>query len=335
MKKKSFIQLYRGIFVLAISAIAFTSCKKIVDGGGGTSGGTTSDPDYLKKLLAYKKSKHPMMVGYFNQAEMVGTAGYEHASLRNVPDSVDIVDIFATVDDTNKDMLAKKEVIQKDIKILQQKGTKVVVNVWLTRCFTNFKNGTVAYQHNATDYAKWAKQVYDYYQDWGFDGIDVDMEPGIVYNNTQNKGLLDALAKYYGPKSPEGKLFIFDTDGALGIDIFNNTYTNYNQIYFQAYNRSGDRWWGKPADLTKEMNTYGSKIGNDNFFAIVNGEGDSAGWKVNSYFGGTRVQIVEYAQWAIDNKAGGAGAYGLNYDYKNSNYVNVKAAITLMNPPKP
>lgn len=28
---------------------------------------------------------------------------------------------------------------------------------------------------------------------WGFDGIDVDMEPGIIYNQQQIEGLLKAL----------------------------------------------------------------------------------------------------------------------------------------------
>lgn len=54
MRTKPFIQLYKGIFVLVISVIAFSSCKKITDAGG-TTGGTTSDPNYLKNLLAYKK----------------------------------------------------------------------------------------------------------------------------------------------------------------------------------------------------------------------------------------------------------------------------------------
>jgi hypothetical protein len=298
-----------------------------------------SGENYLKNLNAYKNSDHKKLVGYFNDLEKSVSADsstVKYGNLRLVPDSVDMVDIFTHMGKGKTILWNNFDKIKADIQYLQKRGTKVVNCVWLTDFQDWYKNpdGTPIYNHNEADYDRFAKRVYDYFNEWGLDGIDVDMEPEIIYNQQQTEGLLKALSKYFGPKSGNDKLFIFDTDQTSGtiFEIFKNTAGYYNQVIFQGYNCSGDRWWGDENDMTKVVNQYGAFIGNKNVFFLTNGEKTCA-WSTNSDFGNNTL-IQGYALWALKNDVGGVGAYGFNKDYNNNNYSNIRKAISTMNPPK-
>lgn len=322
---------------LAVAGL-LTGCQKNDEKINSSIGGsrimrvdaTDSIGQYID-LRKYKQSDHALMVGYFNELEKTGTPGYEYTNLRNVPDSVDIVDLFLNMSRGNKQVWSKKDVIKKDIMLLQAKGTKVVNCVWLND-FDGYKHADgTPYKHNEKDYALFADSLYTYFSEWGLDGIDIDMEPAIIYPKAQTQGLLQAISKRFGPKSGNNNLFIFDTDRTWGdvADIFGSTYENYSYLFFQAYNCSGDFWIGNQSDLTKVMDQYGGKIGGKKFLAITNGQKRCA-WEPSSQFGGNKAALLAYADWCKKNGAGGIGVYGLNYDYKNNNYATVRAAISLL-----
>lgn len=287
---------------------------------------------YLENLKAYKNSPHPLMAGYFNKLEETGDN--QLANLSNIPDSVDIVDIFTNMHRSNETLWVKKDAIKKDIARLQEKGTKVVNCFWMTD-YERYKHADgTPLGDNEKDYALFADSVYFYSSEWGLDGIDMDMEPGIIYSKTKTIGILNALSKRFGPRSGNKNLFVFDTDQRSGtsiFNIFNETMGNYSYVFFQAYNCPGDAWHGDSAELTATMNSYTKNFNKEKFLAFANGQSRCA-WDINNFSGGKRPQIVEYADWAVKNKAGGVGIYGINYDYNNNNYQNVKAAIKLMNP---
>jgi len=297
-------------------------------------GKTTADgvSHYLENLKAYKASPHPLMAGYFNKLEETGDQKF--SNLGNIPDSVDIVDIFTNMHRSNEKLWAKKDAIKKDIALLQEKGTKVVNGFWMTD-YTRYKHADgTPLGDNEKDYAFFADSIYFYCAEWGLDGIDIDMEPDIIYPKAKTIGILNALSKRFGPQSRNKNLFIFDTDQRSGspiYNIFNETKTNYDYVFFQAYNCSGDAWYGDSAVLTATMNSYTKNFDKKKFLAFTNGQKTCA-WDISNFSGGSRAQIIEYADWAVKNKAGGIGVYGINYDYNNNNYQNVKAAIKLMNP---
>lgn len=307
---------------------SLTKSKNAVSFSAVNSVATAND-----RLIAYKNSPHKLTVGYFNQLEKTGDLNFDHASLLNVPDSVDIVDVFATIDDTNKDMLKKKAIIQKDIKSLRAKGTQVVVNVWLSRALENFKkDGKTKYKNNDKDYAIWAKQVYDYYKDWDFDGIDIDMEDGLFPTDAkQLQRIYNALSKYFGPKSGTGKLFIVDTNvdanslsnSGLSKDFVN---ANLNYIFIQDYFGSEDGTDSKIDGYTS--NGYPFKnimdIAADFESSYNSSSTDSGPLRLKKYY--TNSEYI--------NKVGGFGAYGLNYDQKQKNKYT-RAMIQTLNPAKP
>ncbi|MET3878434.1 glycoside hydrolase family 18 [Chitinophaga sp. OAE865] len=326
----------RAALAVTLFAVTFASCTQI----------STEKPQpvdstaiYLKKLNEYKKSDHKKFVGYFNGLEKSVSADstrYMYSNLRLVPDSVDVVDIFTHMGKGNKELWNNFDKIKADINYLQKRGTKVVNCVWLTDFQDWHKNadGTPVYNHNEADYDKFAKLVYDYFTEWGLDGIDVDMEPELIYSKEQTKGLLKALSKYFGPKSGNNISFIFDTDQTSGtiFQIFNDTYSYYNNVIFQGYNCAGDRWSGNQNMMTGVVNQYGKLIGNKNVFFLTNGEKPCA-WNVNSALGKNTL-IEEYALWALKTDVGGIGAYGFNLDYNNNKYSNVRKSIATMNSPQ-
>nr|WP_295874808.1 glycoside hydrolase family 18 [uncultured Chitinophaga sp.] len=313
-------------------ALSITSCTK--QGADKIIGQAAMDgtSHHLENLKAYKSGPHPLMAGYFNKLEETGEQGF--ASLRNIPDSVDIVDIFTNMHRSNEKLWAKKDAIKKDIALLKEKGTKVVNGFWMTD-YERYKHADgTPLGDNEKDYALFADSVYFYSVEWGLDGVDMDMEPFIIYPKAKTIGILNALSKRFGPQSGNKNLFIFDTDQKSGseiFNIFNETKANYDYVFFQSYNCHGDYWHGDAAALTATMDSYTKNFDKKKFLAFTNGQKTCA-WDMSNFSGGKRAQIVEYADWAVKNKAGGVGIYGINYDYNNNNYQNVKAAIKLMNP---
>lgn len=318
--------------ILIGCALSVLSCTKSGINKIPVDAATDRPPLSPENLKGYKSSPHLLMAGYFNKLEDTGER--EMSNLRNVPDNVDIVDIFTNMHPSNEKLWKKKDVVKKDIALLRAKGTKVVNCFWMTD-YERYKHADgTPLGDNEKDYALFADSVYFYATEWGLDGIDMDMEPGIIYPKAKTIGILNALSKRFGPRSGNNNIFIFDTDQRSGseiFNIFNETVANYSYLFFQAYNCPGDAWYGNAQTLTATMDSYTKNFSKEKFLAFTNGESGCA-WQTSNFSGGNNPQIVEYADWAAKNKAGGVGVYGINYDYNNNKYQNVKAAMRFMNP---
>lgn len=342
MKTKPFINLGKGLLILVISTIFFSSCKKITDGTG-SGGGTKSDADYLKNLLAYKSSAHQIYLGYLVAD---GNDPAAATSMLNVPDSVDIVIAFAGWD---KDA--------SHWKTLQAKGTKILTCTFPGNdaFYDGSAKDTTTTQKtslsSASTYDHWAKAMYDkFITGMGWDGIDVDIETGTFGGDapaSNAKAVLQSVAKYFGPNALTGNLtkagqkpiFIYDTDvdvagGSLG---YNTIYTpfksNYTYVNFQSYVGGSRRWGGSTtADLTPLLNMFDKTklivLTNGDEFKYPNGSEDTPGGDAKA-----TKWLWDIAGWAKTNKTGGVGAYRMSRDYNHTPVFNSsRQAIQIMNP---
>lgn len=317
MRKKNKLNVM-GLWLLAfVLPFLISSCQKneslkvgSLPGKKAQAAVSTSD------LIAYKNSPHALSVGYYS---VTGTGWFD------IPDSVDIVDNWGggPFNDTTD--------FQRIRQIQETKGTRVIHCAWPPN-----ENNTQA------SYDKW---VVDHYNQIilqaGMDGMDLDMEYGLLNQmSTANRvAFMNSVIKYFGksatvtvPRTGKKPLLVFGTDGSIGTSLLNQFASNVDYVMFQAYSDSPNYWWGSLAKLTTDMGSYNAG-NNSKFIAVANGESGSA-WKVNTTTGGSRAQIIEYANWCKQNSAGGVGAYHQETDFRNSPpYTFTKQTIQIMNSP--
>ncbi|WP_316804119.1 RICIN domain-containing protein [Pedobacter nototheniae] len=328
-----------GMAVLAVFTV-FYACKK--DGpekketllnANGNAIAVTNVSNFTS-LIAYKNSTHIKTVGYFNGVTRVVTPDYYN--LRNIPDSVDIVNVFTrfvslgnlkrgsrTPGATGEDAKSLTEIIA-DVDYLQERGTKVVETQFLSEIFDAYKNAakTAKWQNTPEDYAGYAKAVSDSLNVWGFDGIDLDIEPGFSVGNltiAQQEAYVNAFAKYFGPTSGTGKLLIVDTNvgfSTLGYSM--QTLNKVDYIYIQDY-------FGSQSSSDDKIDGYIANGYPSNKIMLISADFES------SYSSGTTRLKQYYTNSKYSGKVGGFGAYGFNFD-KQSNYKNTNDQIKYFNP---
>jgi hypothetical protein len=306
----------------------------------------------LDSLNAYKNSNHLLFIGF-----LVGDGNDPAAStnLLNVPDSVDIVELFSGYDNDSTHWRA-----------LQAKGTKIVRCEFPSSAYfdhsvkdpatlapgyvrppginPNTPTSTSTYEHYARD------KYVQYITQNKWDGIDIDIESGTFGGDvpaSNAKTFLLAIAKYFGPNCtsctvlPGGKkpMFLYDTDvssssGNLG---YSNIYTpyksNYDYALFQAYTGGNRAWTGTGVgNFPPLIAAYGI----DKFIPLENGDQ----WK---YPDGGQDQppngdanatssLLSYATWCKANNGKGIGAYRMSRDYNHVPpfYVS-RSCIQIMN----
>lgn len=297
---------------------------------------------YLEDLREYKKTKHPVMFGWFNAWSSVTPGDY--ANLTLIPDSMDIVSIWGNC--FNLD--AKR---QEQMKVVQSKGTKVIVG-WIIE---NVGNGIGNRAKNEwssdpeTGIKEYAQAIVDSVAKYGYDGFDIDYEPSyaspfkggnhcgdwITGNWEKNKPIiscqkddnkeyenlffrtlragLDELTK------KDGKERILNINGSIHW-LSKDVVDCFNYFVAQAYNQSYSRW-------TSEAT---SRLGNDIKDKIIYTESFE-----NKP--GNRANFMKYADFVVTDLqgvAGGIGAYHINEDsFDGNQYRNVRKAISRMNPP--
>ena len=178
------------------------------------------DEAYYEALRAYKASEHSVAFGWFS-GWGEGSANMS-ATLSAVPDSMDIISLW----DNQRNLTEAKK---KDLEYVQKvKGTKVVVCAFVN----NIGDGYTPPEHNGSieekkefwgwidgdneaiqsAIAKYAKAISDTLYKYGYDGFDIDYEPGgeLDKNMTYFGWLVRELSNYFGPKSSTGRLFLID-----------------------------------------------------------------------------------------------------------------------------
>mgnify|MGYP004557413481 FL=1 len=284
------------------------------------------DNAYYEALRAYKQTKHKLAFGWYGSWTATG-ASYQ-TRLQSAPDSMDIISIWSQWHSLTKEQ-------QEDMRAVQEiKGTKVTYTIFLNNLPDEFKvNGETTDEGIETWAAAYCR---DSIAKYGYDGIDIDYEPGygavgefVGHDNEQFKKVILAMSKYVGPKSGTGKLLIID---GVPYAVHKELAEYFDYGIVQAYQSSGY------TDLQNRFNQAYAKgwkpeqyIFAENFESYWKNGGVNhrtrEGEVVNSLLGMARFNPTQ-------GFAGGFGAYHMEYEYGRSDmpYMYMRKAIQDVNP---
>ncbi|QNK62148.1 hypothetical protein H7F33_16605 [Pedobacter sp. PAMC26386] len=324
-EKKTKLRVLTIAIIAGCFALLQTSCKKL-EGLGGGGGGKSKK---FEALIAYKKSPHQIMAGYYRTwGDSLVENNSGQRTMLQIPDSVDIVNVFA--DYTAPDHKYWTVLKDKYIPYLHERGTKVVVT-------SGIPSERVPAM-TAEELKTWVGGFIAENNKYDYDGIDLDMESG---GGTTATGLfggyfrgnqqdldrtyskIEALSKYFGPKSGTGKLFILDLNYAnLPAPFLKSIEGFLDYVFMQRY------FGGQLDQLYTEG--YAGSIPPSKYILGASFEDGSARK-------GSVPLFYQYARWNPKEGAkGGIFSYGLDADgtYSNPSYSFTKNAIQILNPAK-
>ncbi len=296
---------------------------------------------YLEDLREYKKTKHPVMFGWFNAWSAVTPGDY--ANLTLIPDSMDIVSIWGNCFNIDANRL-------KQMREVQNKGTKVVVGWIIENVGNGISNRTKDEWSNdpETGVKEYAQAILDSISKYGYDGFDIDYEPSyaspfkpgkhcgdwtddwtenkpvISCSQNGNKKLENLFFKTLREgldrlQAKDGKEKILNINGSIHY-LSPEVASYFNYFVAQSYNGSYNSW----------TSTITSRLGQEVKDQIIYTE-------TFENQQGNRLGFMKYADFVVttlDREAGGIGAYHINEDsFDGNQYRNVRNAITRMNPP--
>ena len=287
------------------------------------------DNAYYQALREYKKTKHKIAFGWYGSWTAVG-ASYQ-TRLQSAPDSMDIISIWSQWHSLTPEQIADKEFVQKI------KGTKVTFTIFSDKMPEPFLTeiGGGEYTDEAIEaYAKaYCKDSMDKY---GYDGIDVDYEPGygasgpfVGHDNELFRKLILAMSKYVGPKSGTGRLLMIDgVPYAVHADVADcfdygivQAYASggYTDLQGRFDNADAKGWKPEQYIFAENFESYWKNGG------VTHSCRD--GQSVNSLLGMARFNPTQ-------GFGAGFGAYHMEYEYGNSAmpYKYMREAIQDVNP---
>lgn len=302
--------------------------------------------EYYANLRAYKaRGDHEIFFGWFggwsaNTSSMINF-------LESVPDSVDVISIWGDYRGLTKKQL-------DDLRFVQNvKGTRVSFTVFAHRIPDEFMSGEKKEIATPEGIEAYAKSLVDTMYKYGYQGIDLDYEPGYMefpgvpftgplvgplnvwpdYMNNMEI-FVKALGKYIGPKSGTTDLLIIDgvpyhlKDGLA-------EYFNYGVV--QSYNSPGF------TDLQTRFNSAAAKGWLPEQYVFTEtfegSKASSGGVNHKLREGGTVPSLEGMARFKPEYKGeivkrkGGCGTYHMENDYfsKPINYKYTRNAIFWMN----
>jgi chitinase len=329
MQTKNYLLL---TICLALGMLALISCSKQLQNektadpladANAAQAATGTAATVNTSLVAYKNSPHQLFYAYcpiYYDTYDYGSGKDITTRLDQVPDSVDIVALFSNPSsDTSTFWTVLKNTY---IPNLHAKGTKIVRFCPLPKTVSAF---TVNYPNNSTGWAKWASDTVALYSTYGYDGAEVDIEPGsddgTAATQTLQENLIMALSKYYGPKSGNSATLLnYDTDDPASYPIFLAVYSYVNYVietdYFNETTASKQSFY----------NGYANYIKPSQWIPGVNyedGSGDA----------GSPRWVYQLASWQpTQGTKGGVAAWGTNSNYHANNYNVTDSTIQIMNP---
>ncbi len=329
--------------LLACALLPLYSCQKGLDStrsAGGTGNGTAPSSVTTKPvtaaatsnagLVAYKNSAHHLFVGFLVDD---GSDPVASTNPENSPDSVDFLEFFSGRDATRSDWRAA-----------QAKGTRIVVCHFLSDAYFDGSakdpatpSSTLTTPTSSSTYDHWAGAMYtQHIVTDSLDGIDLDIESGTIGGEVSAASygnLIASVARYFGPNSTSavtksmGKkpVFFYDTDGSLDGNTLKGTKSNYDYVLFQAYTSGSHYWSGSgTGDFGPLVTGYGA----DKLIYLVNGDNFTT-----STDDVPTQALWSYAQWVVNNKGVGVGAYRMSRDYDHTPvFAASRTAIQIMNP---
>lgn len=316
-------KFFKNILFSVLSTIAFSACDTEIENIQ-IQRPIEHDEAYYENLRAYKNSKHQIAFGWFGHWTAMGSSPSKY--LTSIPDSVDVISIWGAWSDLSPEQI-------KDMRYVQQvKGTKVMFTVFaheIPEPFDATREGIEAYASSLCD------SVYKY----GYDGLDLDYEPGFGGSGplVSGPGHMDnmeifvrKLSERLGPASGTGKLLAIDGVPYhlnLGLaELFNygivQAYDSYGDSDLQnRFNNADNNGW-KPEQyiFTENFEKWWSTGGTTTFR-------DKDGNIMNSLKGMARFNPTQGLK-------GGCGTYHMEYEYNHTDkeYKYLREAIQIMNP---
>ncbi|MCI7071506.1 glycoside hydrolase family 18 [Bacteroides pyogenes] len=295
--------------------------------------------EYYANLRAYKeRDDHEVFFGWFggwnaNSPNMINL-------LRSVPDSVDIISIWSGTHS------------REDLEYVQKvKGTRVTFTIFAHKIPDEFMSGEKKDIATKEGIEAYAVALVDTMKKYGYQGIDLDYEPGYVEpgggvfngplvgpsyqwpNYMDNMEIfVKKLGEFLGPKSGTRNLLIID-----GVPFHLKPglaeYFNYGVV--QSYNS------GSYIDLQNRFNNAaknGWKPEQYIFAETFEGEKYAKGGVSHRLReGGTVPSLLGMAHFLpeyegeIATRKGGCGAYHMENDYLSiPNYKYIREAIRIM-----
>lgn len=348
-----------------LTAILFIQCSDWVD-----IEPNYKDPinihgdEYYESLKAYKRSKHPVVFGWYSDWTGKGTDMYNQ--LRGIPDSMDIVSIWGEAYNLTAEQWSDLR------EVREKKGTRVLVCLQIKNVGDRYTpreveedftvNGVkyASYEQAMEAYWGWYKTNYDNSEQaknairkyaniiadsihkYGYDGFDIDFEPNYGYrgnlsgNNDAMHIWLSELSKFFGPKSGTGKLLVVDGEPQT-LNSESGELLDYYII--QSYYCSGD------ANLDMRFNKLLNKFGSVEDEATIlsktiwcedfekhKEDGGPVfttrdGLKTYSLMG-----MAMYYRPGVDMRVGGVGAYRFNLCRPFNDYFFMRDVIQYLNP---
>lgn len=297
---------------------------------------------YLADLREYKKTKHPVMFGWFNAWDE--TAPGEYFNLTLLPDSMDIVSIWGNCFHISDNRL-------KQMKEVQKKGTKVIVGWIIEEVGNGLQNKPDGgwSEDPYTGIQQYADAILDSIAKYGYDGFDIDYEPSYAspwggmhcgnwnqgepwskempiiscsqdsnkdYENFFFQALRDGLDEL---EAKDGKERILNINGSIHW-LSPSMKGLFSYFVAQSYNGGYSSW---PSRIT-------GRLGNDVKDRIIYTETFENAVANQGNF----TRYADFVVKDLDGVAGGIGAYHINADAAEKNeYRNVRKAISIMNPP--
>lgn len=289
--------------------------------------------EYYANLRAYKNSKHQLAFGWFGGWTASGAARSKYLS--SVPDSVDLISIWGAWSNLTLAQIA-------DLRYVQEvKGTKVM--------FTIFAHELPElYEQTDEGVQKYASDLCDSIVKYGYDGIDLDYEPGFggkgYFINPENlnstnlsvKGMYNmevlcrALSERVGPASGTGKLFAIDgvpyklNKGLAELFDYGIVQAYYCRSYTDLQGRfdnaDNNGWKPEQYIFTEDFEKSWRTGGEADYI-------DEEGNVMPSLLGMARFQPNQ-------GMKGGCGSYHMEYEYNHTDdeYKFLRQAIQIMNP---
>lgn len=294
---------------------------------------------YYADLRAYKqRNDHEVFFGWFGgwNAESPNMINL----LRSVPDSVDIISIWSGTHS------------KEDLDYVQNvKGTRVTFTIFAHKIPEQFMGGEKRDQVTKEGIEAYAVALVDTMKKYGYQGIDLDYEPGYadpaggpftgplvgpsyVYPNYKDNMeiFVKKLGEHIGPKSGTSYLLIID---GVPYDVKPELAEYFNYGVVQSYNSPGytdlqsrfdmaaARGW-KPEQYIFAETFEGAKYVNGGVsHKLRNGE------TVPSLIG--MAHFLPMYQGKLATRKGGCGTYHMENDYMSTpNYKYTREAIQIM-----
>lgn len=336
------------IFLTVLAMVGFVSCDTDVEALDIVVPDEKSE-QYWADLRAYKaRTDHEVFFGWFggwtaNSADMINF-------LESVPDSVDIISIWGDYKNLSP---AQRE----DLHYVQNvKGTRVTYTIFAHKIPDEFMSGENHEVATKEGIEMYAKALVDTMYKYGYQGIDLDYEPGYqefpgvpfsgplvgpigVWPDYKNNMeiFVKALGKYIGPKSGTRNLLIID-----GVPYHLNPglaeYFNYGVV--QSYNSGGfsdlqrrfdyaaaNGW--KPEQYIFAETFEGGRYANGGVDHTTRPDAAGQSEVVPSLLGMAR--FLPMYEGKLATRKGGCGTYHMENDYRSTpNYKWTREAIRLM-----